>query len=233
MSAKKNSPVRLLPMIKAGPPMTSLAMAEKLGASPRKVKAALTRLHKRGLIRRMKVDGHFCYVPVEFEITVEGLVQSVLDRSVEEGDCRLWTKAKDRQGNPLMRHGDNQHRVQNVIWKAAGNELPATHRLIMKCKNKDCILLEHMVRVDRTVPFKIAAAEGKWSGPARAAKLAKSARERIGMFEPDDIIKIRASELTNVELANEYGCNKSSIAQIRRHLTYKDYSSPFAGLGAR
>ncbi|HVR51902.1 MAG TPA: hypothetical protein VMS38_19355 [Pseudorhodoferax sp.] len=226
----KPAPLRLLPLIKSGPPMHSREIAEKLGVGHRRIKSALSNLHGRGLIKRHKVGSVFCYVPAEFELNTSQLVASVLRRTDEVGDCRIWNMALDPQGNPLMRFEGNNRRVQNVLWKAAGNDLPADRRIIMKCGCKDCILLEHMKVVHRRVPFQLAAKAGKWRGLARAEKLSAKARERFGKFTPEDIAAIRSSHDSQAELALRYGVVKSTIGQIQRFETYKEYRSVFSGL---
>lgn len=226
----KPGPLRLLPLIKKGPPMHSREIAEKLGAGHRRVKAALSNLHGRGLVKRHKVGAVFCYVPADFELNTEQLVESILRRTDEVGDCRIWNMGLDPQGNPLVRFEGNNRRVQNVIWKTAGNELPADRRIIMKCGCKACILLEHMKLVHRRVPFQMAAKEGKWSGLARAEKLAIKARERFGRFTPEDIALIRSSQESQAALALRFGVVKSTIGQIQRHESYKEYRSFVSGL---
>lgn len=232
---KKNKPIQLRRAISAGPPRTTAELKAHFGCSLHQVKDTLTRLKKRGLIKQINMAGRMHWVSADFQLPYADLLALVMARTVEEGDCALWTGSCDAQvGYPQMRYEGQAIRVQNLLWRAAGKEHPPETRLVMKCENKRCILPGHTVAVDRPVPYQMAAADGKFSTLVLRAKRAKSMQDRQGVFSQEDVALIRGSDKTTPELMDELGASRETINAVKRGATYRTYnSSPFSGLGAR
>jgi hypothetical protein len=76
-------------------------------------------------------------------------------------------------------------------------------------------------------------AMGVMGGPVRSAKLSAvvrtSSRAKLDMTAVD---RIRSSSETGAALALDLGVSEQVISRVRSHQAWRNYSSPFAGLGA-
>jgi hypothetical protein len=56
---------------------------------------------------------------------------------------------------------------------------------------------------------------------------------RVAKLNPERVHEIRSTDVSAAELAQRFGVTPETINQVRAHKIWRDYSSPFAGLGAR
>jgi hypothetical protein len=80
---------------------------------------------------------------------------------------------------------------------------------------------------------KIAGAAGAFSNVNRCAKIAKAKRERDAKLTVEQVREIRESQESQRKIAKRMGVGKNVIQGIRNGTAWRDYSSPFTGLGAR
>lgn len=114
------------------------------------------------------------------------------------------------------------------IWKDAVGKQGYP---IVRLRPGGCLLVR---RVAVALDGRPAAARGSFSSRSRAAKIAAGKRSSgAAKLTLEQAREIRASEDTGPVLAERYGVNRSLIGSIRRGVAWRDYSDPFAGLGAR
>lgn len=170
------------------------------------------------------------------------LVDFIKDRCVIEGDCWNWQGAMQSCGSTptihlshpitgkkavmgvrrailLEKHKDNPHFLKGKL---------ATY----SCGNSKCVCPEHTHAVARkTLQKRLVDELGYLQSPLRMQKLARALRAK-SQLTPEMVAQIRADEAPQKETAARFGVSQAAISKIKRGATWKDYSSPFAQLGA-
>lgn len=154
---------------------------------------------------------------------------------IEQDGCWLWTGPITETGQPQasMRTPDGRKTllVRRLVWRLAHpNCKPAGSNLwaYAACETERCVHPDHVRLRTRSSAMKNA----EYS-PLRNAKIAATKRAKSKLSQ--DVVRedILTSEETNVAVAARLGCNQSFIQKIRSGVARKEYSTPFAGLGAR
>ena len=152
------------------------------------------------------------------------LMDKIRARCVEEGDCLIWPGAFITRG-PVATYKQKQYALRRVVWEERnGKPIPKGRMPSPNCGNPRC--LEHVVAKT-------------WSQlnsrPVSSAQKAKTAAaKRVGSKLSDEgVAAIRLWSGPVAEVAAMQGISKAYAYMIRRGQNRIDYSSPFAGLGAR
>lgn len=156
-------------------------------------------------------------------------------RCEEVGDCWIWQGATSDTGYPIMKRGAGPCLlVRRVVAGIKGTPPAARQPVVVTCGEKCCCNPDH-VRLSTVKKVAEAAAKaGAYSSIDRCAKVAKARRAAPGAkLNEGKARDIRLSAKTSAALATEYGVSLSLIKSIRAGRAWKDYASPFAGLGAR
>lgn len=161
------------------------------------------------------------------------LLNRIKGRSIEDGDCWLWQGgATGRSKTPMMRKvvggpGEAVRRIiaRDVQGKAIDGLLATT-----RCGNPACVAPEHVVLASKSALGRLNVARtGYTSNPARNAKISRIKRERHAKLDAEQVQAIRAAR-TSTEAAQAHGISVKVASEIRAYRTWKDYSSPWAGL---
>lgn len=162
-------------------------------------------------------------------------LKTIHDRCDEVGECWIWKDAVGKQGYPIMRlRPGGCLLVRRVAVALDGRPAAARQPVTCTCDEKRCCNPKHLKPSTPSAVAKAAAARGSFSTRSRAAKIAAGKRSSgAAKLTLEQAREIRASEDTGPVLAERYGVNRSLIGSIRRGVAWRDYSDPFAGLGAR
>lgn len=164
-------------------------------------------------------------------------LETIKGRCIEEGECWIWQGSLSPGEVPSMRLPtsiDPDRKlvaVRRWIAEQQGKRIDGLY-VTNSCEEKRCVCPDHIVVLTRKKLQKRAGKTmTKNQNPAMVASRA-AARVRAGNIKIgyDIAREIRASEKPAHEWAAELGCNVSSVFQAKRGSTWKDYSSPFAGL---
>lgn len=148
-------------------------------------------------------------------------------RTVEEGDCRIWQGATSADGRPRVWTGDASLPLRRVIWEAMHGTIVGDIRIGAKCGCPRCVEPAHLFISTRSRELR-----GLKRSPGFGAKVAAGKRANSNIT-PELVAIIRSSDLNNSALGREIGMNHRIVSKIRNHEIWRDYSTPFAGLGAR
>jgi hypothetical protein len=153
-------------------------------------------------------------------------------RCTEEGQCWLWHGSEDGQGRPVAIHMGKRHPARRLARQFAdGKEVPADKVVTSTCGNLACISPECSVITTNAMAHKMAAARGDYRNAERDRRMALSKRAQSTIS--DELVeRIRAAD-NGRKAADETGVSYSHAKAIRAGRSRKDYSSPFAGLGAQ
>jgi hypothetical protein len=165
-------------------------------------------------------------------ITIHTL-ESIMARTVEEGECLLWTGYFANKV-PMVSHAGKVVAVRRLILELSGKTINPTDFASCRCKNKSCVLPAH---IELRTKSQHSAAMGNSPNRkenVRAAKLATTWRESGRTKITIEIARaIRCSSDSGPVESKRYGIDKAMISRIRRGEAWREFSTPFSGLGAR
>lgn len=165
-------------------------------------------------------------------------LKQIKERCTECCDCWLWNGITSKSGVPKInlhvgygKGGRTVLSTRRVVWQMAKGPIPAKGLITVKCGNPRCLNPEHLKLTDHA---KVAAKNGARLDvkAKRAAAQMSFNRKQKAKLNPEAVELIRASEESAAELAARYGVGVSCVDKVRRGVTWKDYSNPFAALMA-
>ncbi|NMM21561.1 MAG: hypothetical protein HHJ15_16665 [Rhodoferax sp.] len=173
-------------------------------------------------------------LPIEpiFAKSQDELLKKISNQSIPEGDCLIWQQGCCN-GHPAMRHDGKTQLVRRVLWKEMHSTIPSGQILRTTCEDLKCVNFKHLAL---STYAKVAKKLGPtvMGGLKRSANVAKAKRlQSCAKLNPDIVAEIRLGRETGVCLSKRFGVPESLISKVRLHKCWKDYSSPFSGLGAR
>ena len=167
------------------------------------------------------------------------VIEHIRTRCTEDGDCWIWTLACSSNGTPKITHGDKPQRKQWAVRRLVATELGmadaiAGKLVTNKCGNPLCVCPDHILVVTKKrMADLIVERTGFPYRLERRAKIAARRREQSSKLNANMVVEIRQSSESLAEVAARLGIKKSLAGDVRRNATWRDYSSPWAGLGAR
>ena len=161
-------------------------------------------------------------------------LMKILDRTVEEGDCLIWTGATGRYGHPLYRASNGPCTyVRREVFRLAGGVLAARVPIATTCDERKCVNADHLVSSTIGKISRKAAKNGAWTVMPRVMKMAATMQKKVGKLTMSQAREIRQSSESSPVLAARYGVDKTVVTKIKRGKSWRDYSSPWTGLGGR
>lgn len=156
-----------------------------------------------------------------------------LQRVIDDAGCKVW-QGGHSNGHPCVRIDGKNLLLRRLLWEQNHGAIPAGLVVHMTCCTRSCVSLECMELITRRQMAKINGANGLSSGMARSAAIARAKRAGSqAKLTPLAVIDIRTSVDTVSVLAERWGVSQGHISKVRQHKAYRDFASPFYGLGAR
>ena len=152
-------------------------------------------------------------------------------RHIEEiGDCWEWTGAmQSRAPTPMINYERKVQPVRRALAEKMGKSIKGK-LVTCKCRNELCVNPDHLLVVTRKRLQEMVSKERKYtSNPVRMQKLATKARAHAKLTK-ELAAEIREAEGTQREIAARYGITQATVSVIKRGVTWRDYSNPFAQL---
>ena len=161
-------------------------------------------------------------------------LERVRERCKDDAGCWIWQNATSKAGYPLMKpSGRRCLLVRRWVMELVGLD-PAGKLVTASCGDKRCCNPEHLYTSTHAAIAKQAAKRGAFSSATRAAKIAKARRAGANTKLTEAIAaEIRASSDTHKTLAARYSVSTATVWRIRSGAGWKNYASPWAGMGAR
>lgn len=159
------------------------------------------------------------------------LFNDLLSRTIDDAGCAVWVKSCCN-GHPAFRHHGKTVLVRRALWQDEHGEIPDGKIIRMTCETPKCIHPEHMELTTYQRLGKQLGALGIMSGPVRSAKIAATKRAKYAKLTPEAVREIRASPETGRAMAAKFNVDEKHISRIRLNRTWREFSSPFAGLVA-
>lgn len=159
-------------------------------------------------------------------------LETIRERTEEEGDCWLWQAGKSH-GTPALRHEGRSMQVRRYIFEVLqGKTIPKGMLISSGCPHLDCVNPEHIRRFTRTQLQRHTAKRTQYgANPLRCMRLAR-AKQEASELTWERVREIRAMEGTDKGIARALDMNFSVVNCIRKHKTWRESNNPFAGLMA-
>ena len=158
-------------------------------------------------------------------------------RCIEEGECWIWQGSVSPGDVPSMRlpgSVDPERKLIGVrrwIAQQQGKQIKGLYATT-SCKEKLCVCPDHVIVMNRkSLQKRAGKTMTKNQNPAAVARRV-SARIRSGNVKIGYEVarQIREDDKSAHEWAKELDCSVSTVFNVRSGKTWRDYSSPFAGL---
>lgn len=166
------------------------------------------------------------------------LMMRVVMNIEDDGECWMWTGSVTPQGHPIihLRQPVYGHKgcltVRRYVFLLTNGFLLPRQPIACKFGEKLCVNPDHLYQSSVSKIAKIAAKNGAWQGADRAIKISR-AKRATAKLDAQKAAEIRMSDESGPVLAERYGVHKSLVNSIKRGVIWREYSSPFAGLGSR
>lgn len=153
-------------------------------------------------------------------------IDTILARTVEEGDCLIW-QGRISNGSPVVYYDGAYRTVRRAVWEDAHGPIKPGLHPSCRCREPACVRLEHIRLLTIQQIAKLAAREGKFSSLHRRASLAAAARKR-SLLTPEQVARIRAAD-SAASIARELGISKSTAGKIRRGESWRPIGASVFG----
>lgn len=175
-------------------------------------------------------------LPIDVQAIPADFVDRVHARSVEEGDCWVWTGPK-ASSVPVVHVSRDVLRgsrardamvcvsVRRLLFACIHGADPYPRMLIAKCGHPQCVRPEHL-QAQTAAAFSRRMSKHR-NEPLRARKIAV-AKRASAKLDAEKVRAIRARSESGPILAKEYGVDPSLISRIRRGQAWRDVQSPIA-----
>ena len=189
------------------------------------IRALLNELEAAGLVRRVRLVGAPYWVPADWVADGDWLRDYLLGNTVQTADgCMRWAGAMN-SGQIMTRVDGQKLNVRTELWRLYGRKpLPPGFCVRSVCGDPLCLAREHMVAEAH------AAAIRNRRRPVHVrAKIAagKRVNSKITMAVADEI---RASTLSERELAAQFGIHPTMAGRIRRGENWLRYDGALGQL---
>lgn len=163
--------------------------------------------------------------------TLKELLDRVYEKCVPNGECMDWTGAvQSKCLSPSIRRAEGGHSVslRRYMLEVAQGKKPYHNRVVSyNCGNPKCVRLEHIGEITRsTLQERNDAKFNAMQRLRKATRISTKARSRAKLT-PEIVQEIKASSEPQRVIAAKYGIVQSTVSQIKRGVTWQDYSNPF------
>ena len=135
-------------------------------------------------------------------------------RRGRETDCDVWTGAKNAKDYGRFNlNGKNRH-AHRASWELNVGPIPQGLFVCHRCDNRSCVKVEHLFLGTNTDNMRDMRAKGR-------ENFLRGEDNPRAKLSASDIPIIRASSLTNGEIAKIYGLAPASISLIRKGINWR------------
>lgn len=158
--------------------------------------------------------------------TVDRLLAS---KTMEDGDCLIWTGRTNREVGGQPKHG--KMIMRRAVWLARNGPLEPGDLITVTCGHSRCLC--HLAKTTKSEVSR----KSQNRPHVRAIKRIKAAawaRANVAKLDMEKARAIRGSDEDDHTLAARYGVDHSLISAVRCNRAWVETMvSPFSGLGSR
>jgi len=191
------------------------------------IREAIDAMLADGRIRPIGLGRSRCFVAAGWRVTDAWFVQYVGLRMRREGTHQVWTGNWDYWHRAVLQIDGGRYDVRRTLYRIrTGKTLGTRDTVRAKCEHETCMAPACQV------VHKAKGRKGPKHSVATKAKLAAAKRSR-SKYGADLVAQVKASTKSYKQIARETGMKLSTVGAIKGGRLWKDYSSPWAGMGAR
>lgn len=158
-------------------------------------------------------------------------LESLMARTEEVGDCRVWTGYSTNK-TPQVHHQGDMVSVRKLILELSGVRVNGQF-IGATCGTENCVCPEHIIQRNQKNQAKAMAKKAAERRAERETMHIISRRKRADTkLNLEAVREIRASEESGPILAAKYGVSRTLINKVKRGIYWRDEGNPFAGLFA-
>lgn len=191
------------------------------------IRGAIDAMLADGRIRHIGLGRSRCLVPADWRVTDAWFVRYVGHRLQRDGAHQVWTGNWDRWSRCVLWIDGQRYDVRRELYRIrTGKTLGTRDTVRAKCEHETCMAPACQV------VHKAKGSTGPKHSVSTKAKLAASKRAR-SKYGPALVAQVKASTKSYRQISLETGMNLSTVGAIKAGRLWQDYSSPWAGMGAR
>lgn len=155
-------------------------------------------------------------------------LEQLLARCHDDGGCLVWDRSSSVCG-PEWNVAGKVWSVRRLLWELTRGPIAPKYQVNVSCGCAGCVHPDHLVCRTRS-----AALRGRVRTLAERARIAQSKRAKATAVLSEALVReIRTSSETLTQIGRRLELAPSLVHKVRAHLLWRDYCSPFAGLGQR
>ena len=143
--------------------------------------------------------------------------ETLAARLIRDGDCLVWTGARDRYGYGWFEFQGKTLRTHRIAWELANGPIPGGLWVCHHCDNPPCCNTAHLFIGTRRDNVLDMSAKGRHGLQLRADKV-RGSRNGAAVLSESKVLAIRAGlargESLN-RLAAQFGVGKTTIVRVR------------------
>lgn len=191
------------------------------------IRGAIDAMLADGRIRHIGLGRSRCLVPADWRVTDAWFVRYVGHRLQRDGAHQVWTGNWDYWHRAVLQIDGGRYDVRRELYRIrTGKTLGTRDTVRAKCEHETCMAPACQV------VHKAKGSTGPKHSVSTKAKLAASKRAR-SKYGPALVAQVKASTKSYKQIARETGMKLSTVGAIKAGRLWQDYSSPWAGMGAR
>lgn len=191
------------------------------------IRATVDAMLAAGKLRVIGLGRSRCLVPADWRVTDAWFVRYVGHRLQRDGAHQVWTGNWDRWSRCVLWIDGQRYDVRRELYRIrTGKTLGTRDTVRAKCEHETCMAPACQV------VHKAKGSTGPKHSVSTKAKLAASKRAR-SKYGPALVAQVKASTKSYRQISLETGMNLSTVGAIKAGRLWQDYSSPWAGMGAR
>lgn len=207
--------------------ITDLAGGSRAYSVRQPIREAIDAMLADGRIRHIGLGRSRCFVAAGWRVTEAWFVRYVGLRMRREGAHWVWTGNWDYWNRAVLQIDGWRYDVRRELYRIrTGKTLGTRDTVRAKCEHETCMAPACQV------VHKAKGSTGPKHSVSTKAKLAASKRAR-SKYGPALVAQVKASTKSYRQISLETGMNLSTVGAIKAGRLWQDYSSPWAGMGAR
>jgi len=128
------------------------------------------------------------------------------------GDCWLWTGTLSTHGYGLISIDSRWRLAPRIAWELYHGELPGKKHVLHRCDNPRCVRDDHLF---------LGTHQDNMKDKVKKRRHYYGEKHQNHILTESTVKIIRASALSNAELAMQYGVNASVISRVRAGKAWK------------
>lgn len=159
------------------------------------------------------------------------LMEKILARCKEDGDCQIWQGARNNRG-PVLSIGGKEAAARVLVWEGSHDlPFPPGRRASVTCRHKLCLNPAHIIAW--TMAEQMRETQRNRPAAARYASQVAAARTRGHKITDEAVHEIRYDGAPVAEMVAKHSVSRTYVYALRRGDFRREHANPFLGLGER